>query len=338
MVLRRGQVETKPVGGAKPVTGGGAFIRPPSNATKPAPKKTAPARSPAWKVGGSAEEIARQMQQAQSGLQAAQGRKRRDTARMWQGRIDELNKAQGRLDQGFGVTPGTIGSNAELAQDLSQMTGGWIAQQGQFQPGDFGAQRQKAADAVYGMFTQKNEPLFKQQEEALRTEMMNRGIPETSPMFAERMRQLQQGQNEARLQAQNQAFLTGQGEQAQGFGQALTTYQQPYQSYAQVNATPQMQYQMQMQENEAQRKFAAEEAAKEFQNRLQVARTGRGGGGGLSFDQQLELERQRYIMQQVGMIPQGGGGSSSNAFWGGLAQGGTAAVMGQMQGGRLKNG
>lgn len=333
---RQNYVTTKPVGQATPVTGGGAFTRPPSSAQKPQPR--ARPAAPAWKVGGSAEEIQRQMQQAQSGLKAAQGRKRRDAARLWQGRIEELNKAQGRLDQGFGVTPGTIGSNAEMAQDLSQMTGGWIAQQGQFQPGDFGAQRQKAADAVYGMFTQKNEPLFKQQEEALRTEMMNRGIPETSPMFAERMRQLQQGQNEARLQAQNQAFLTGQGEQAQGFGQALTTYQQPYQSYSQVNATPQMQYQMQMQENEAQRKFAADQAEKEFANRLQVTRAGRGGGGGgLSYEQQLELARQQYIMQQVGMIPQGGG-SSSNAFFGGLAQGGMAGVMGQLQGGRLKNG
>jgi hypothetical protein len=321
----KGSVTYKPVGSAKPITGGGAFLKSPS-AAKPAPR-------PSWKVGGSAEEIARQLQQAQSGLKAAQGRKRRDTARVWQGRIDELNKAQGRLSQGLGATPATLEDNANLGQDLSQLSGGWIAQQGQFQPGDFGEQRQKAADAVYGMFTQKNEPLFQQQQEALRTEMMNRGVSETSPMFAERMRQLQESQNDARMQAQNQAFLTGQGEQAQGFGQALSTWQTPYNAFTQVGQSPQMQMQFSAQQAELQRKFAADQAAKEFANRLQVAKAGRGGGGGgLSFDQQVELMRQQYIMNTMGMIPQQQP-NSANSFWGGVAQGGAAGVIGGLRNG-----
>lgn len=284
---RNRQVTTKPVGTAKPVA-------------KPVANQ--------WKVGRTGDEVSQQLLDAQAKLKASQLKKDRNSARIWQGRINELNTAQQRLGQNLPSAQQTGQSTMDMGWDLTGNAQNWIAQQGQFTPGDYEAMRQKAADSVYGSFEKRNEPLFKQQQEQLQTEMMNRGISQDNPMFAERMRQLQESQNDARLQAQNQAFLTGQGEQAQGFSQGLQTWQQPYAALGQVSQLPMAQqgFQWQMGEAEKNREFEKWRTQQELANRLQVAKTGGsrgGGGGGLSYEQQLELERQKYIMQITGRIP-----------------------------------
>lgn len=68
----------------------------------------------------------------------------------------------------------------------------------------------KAEQAAYNSWADKNEPLFDRQASKLQDQLANQGIPVGSEAYSRAMADLSRDQNDARAQAQNQAYLTGQ--------------------------------------------------------------------------------------------------------------------------------
>jgi hypothetical protein len=74
---------------------------------------------------------------------------------------------------------------------------------------DFSADRKRVEDSVWNQFNDRNSPIFAQQESDFRQRMANEGVPEGSAQYNQRFQQLQQQQNDARLNAQQQAIQMG---------------------------------------------------------------------------------------------------------------------------------
>jgi hypothetical protein len=294
--------------------GSGPFKTSPTTGTKKTTTVNANAgtgTAPIYQLGTNEADINKQIARSQAELQRAQASKNKKKIALMQGRITQGQEGLKRLGQGFTAGQQRPEDVSQGATDLTGRNLEYIGQQGQFQPGDFAAQRQKASDAAYSMFSSKNEPQFQQQVDYERQKLFNEGIPEGSDQYNQRMGQLTQGQNEARLQAQNQAFLTGQGEQAQGYNQAYQTYQQPYQNIQYLNPTMGINVNNNMLDRTNQ--FTKEQAERENQYRLQQIKSGGGGSsssGGLSYDQQRQLMIDQYMLQMTGKV----GGAQQNPY------------------------
>ncbi len=128
-------------------------------------------------------------------------------------------------------------ANAGISQQM-----GYIQQQGQFNPQnlpnlnqDYSQMRKQAEDNVMSAFNRQMQPEFQRQSEDFRQTMANQGVPEGSEKWNLLYKQMQDSQSNARQNAMNQAFTTGQSEQAQGFNQAFNAnqlgYNQQYQTY-----------------------------------------------------------------------------------------------------------
>lgn len=272
-----------------------------TGATTNAPVSNNTQTAPIYKLGTTADDINKQIARSQVELQRAQQSKNKNKIKVMQDRIKQGQDGLARLNQGFTAGVQTPSNVSQGATDLTGRNIEFAATQGQFQPGDFAASRQKASDAAYNMFSSKNEPQFQQQMDYERQKLFNEGIPEGSAQYNQRMGQLQQSQNDARLQAQNQAFLTGQGEQAQGYNQAYQTYQQPYQNIGYLNPTMSINAQTDLLDRT--NKFTQEQADRENAARLQQVKAGGGGGGGgLSYDQQRQLMIDQYMLQMTGKV------------------------------------
>lgn len=73
-------------------------------------------------------------------------------------------------------------------------------------------ERQRVEDSLYGSFSRRNEPQFKQEEEALRQSLADRGIPLNTERAKIEQQNLSQRHNDARLSAQSQATAMGGSE------------------------------------------------------------------------------------------------------------------------------
>ena len=101
---------------------------------------------------------------------------------------------------------------------------------------DFASERQRIEGELFQRQADRLAPIFEQQREALIQNLAGRGIPLGSAQFQEQIRQLEQRQNDALLDAQARAIELAGGEQArlqgfagQQFGQGLQTRQQQLQ-------------------------------------------------------------------------------------------------------------
>lgn len=83
---------------------------------------------------------------------------------------------------------------------------------------DLLSERQRIEGTLYDNFSRRMEPQFARQQERLEMQLANEGIPRGSERYNESMRQLQQQQNDARLNAQAQATQLGGQEQQRLFG------------------------------------------------------------------------------------------------------------------------
>ena len=119
------------------------------------------------------------------------------------------------LDQGQGLTIAGQQKAADAIQGFSP-----------FQTGDYAADRQKAADAVYAEITKHYDRDFAREEENLRQRFHNTGRPwdENNPEV-QAMRERQQA---AKDSAANQAFVQGGSEFDRAYGAARGTHQQQF--------------------------------------------------------------------------------------------------------------
>lgn len=71
-----------------------------------------------------------------------------------------------------------------------------------------------AGDAIYGQWSDRQEPLMQQQKDQLRTQLYNSGVKEGDKAYDQAMTNLENQQQDARTQAQYQATI-GSGQEAQ---------------------------------------------------------------------------------------------------------------------------
>lgn len=87
--------------------------------------------------------------------------------------------------------------------------------------GDFGQDRQRIEDTLYGGFEARMAPRFQQEQEALTQRLADQGIPPDSELGQRLATQLSQRQEDARLQAQTQATQIGGNEQQRLFNMGM---------------------------------------------------------------------------------------------------------------------
>jgi hypothetical protein len=244
--------------------------------------------------------------------------------------------------QGFqDVTQGAYGAINNLLPNIN----GQMPQYDAVMPGNYEEMRQKAYQSVYEPQRQELDKRFGQEEQMFRSRMAEQGIPEGSKLYAQQYDQMKSQQNQAYQNAQNQAFQFGQGEQAQMFGQADTNRQFGYQdllnrSNYMLNTlgalNPYYQGGLHQSMLGQQQGFESTEAQKAFERQKQLAAQQQKYAlqqqanqkfapyHGLTFDQQMALQRQG-IYDQAAL--QGLNGYPSQPNQGVL--GGAAAGIGQ---------
>lgn len=183
---------------------------------------------------------------------------------------------------------------------------GQLQNQGQFNPGDYGQQRQQAMDSVMSEFNRTMQPQFDKEQGDFRQRMAEQGIPENSEKYKYLETQMQNQQQGARQGAMNQGYGLGMQEQQQGYGQAAQTYQMPLN---QLNAvSPFYGYQNQMNMQQGQQQWASGE------NQMDRTQQGNLAQGGYDFQKELAKLQHGYNMQLQASAPRGGGGGGSSGL------------------------
>lgn len=91
---------------------------------------------------------------------------------------------------------------------------------------DFSSERQRVEDALYGRATERLDPRFAQQEEGIRSQLINQGIREGSEAWNNAMREFGNTRQDAYGDARDRAILAGGSEQSRLFADALRARQQ----------------------------------------------------------------------------------------------------------------
>lgn len=210
--------------------------------------------------------------------------------------------------KGFDAVSGQ--SNDYLSGIFKQMQ-----EQGQFNPGDYSAQRQAASDSVMNEFNRQNQGRFAQEDNEFAQQMADQGIDENSEKYRYMKGQYDLSRGNQIQGAQNNAFQAGQSEQAQAYGQAANTHNMPLNQLNALSPFYGAQNQAYMQQgaqnwqggqNAMDREFAQAMNLTGFEQQKEMARLqqkyaiqlqnnaprggGGGGGGGLSFEQQMALQ------------------------------------------------
>lgn len=172
---------------------------------------------------------------------------------------------------------------------------GYMAQQGQFQPGDFGAQMQGAYQNVMQNFERSNAQKFAREQADFRQMAAERGLDPNSEAYRSLSQQLNQQQQDARMQAMGEAQKAAQSVQQQGFTQGLQTYQAPATMlgalsplYGQFGEQQQFGQSLTWEQQKLAQQHRNQMEQLRLQGRLQ-AQMPRGDPNALTFQQRLEL-------------------------------------------------
>lgn len=239
-------------------------------------------------------------------------------------------------------------SSAEQGAHLNTAAGqgvlqqlGYMQNQGAFNPGDFAAQQQAAYDRAMQNFERTTAPQFAREQADFQQMAAERGLDPNSEAY----RALRSQMSDRQQFAREGAMLAGQEAanaiQQQGFNQAAMQYQMPAQMLGAYNPFIEqygtqnqlgLQNQFQLQQMAQAQEYARNNMALENKFRLQqIAATPRGGGGGLSYEQQLGLI-DRETANQAALLAMrqgqnGGGMSMGNAAAAGFGQGLAQGLM-----------
>ena len=276
------------------------------------------------------------------------------------------------LDQspaGGTYTPASPSPNTDIENTTSQYMQ-QFQNMGQFQPTldplpqmpqqDYGAMRQKAEQMAMESFDRNMGPQFQREESAFRQRMAEQGVPETSESYKQQYMDMKNTQNSARQNAMTQAFQSGQGEQAQAYGQQAQNYQlgmagrdqqfnqglaqyrlpmeqlgalSPY--YGGMQQNNQFGQQMSFNEKQAELQRQHDEQMAAQQNRYQIGQMklnsklnpqrggggGGGGGGGMSLQDKMALLNQEFYNNMVAGSMQNGNQMPLPGYGGGFLQG-----------------
>lgn len=253
-----------------------------------------PKRNPGFKLGGSYDDLMKQKAKTEQEI----ARRGKAGAGGYGGRLDQINKALSGMQPPAAapapVDPATDGKTSfdEATQggnEMMNMLYGQMQSRGDFAPGDYSQQRQRAEESVMGTFNRRMDPQFQKEEADFRQMMAERGIPETSDQFAREYQNMKRTQNDARLDAMDRGVQLGQGEQAQAFGQQVQTYQMPYANMSAFNPM-----------------YAQQGAMQQLNSRMDFEK--RMGESDQQHQMRMEQMRNQHALQQIKATPRGGGG------------------------------
>lgn len=172
---------------------------------------------------------------------------------------------------------------------------GYMAQQGQFQPGDFGSQMQGAYENVMQNFDRSTGQKFAREQADFRQMAAERGLDPNSEAYRSLSQQLNQQQQDARMQAMGEAQKAAQSVQQQGFTQGLQAYQAPATMlgalsplYGQFGEQQQFGQSLTWEQQKLAQQHRNQMEQLRLQGQLQ-ARMPRGDPNALTYQQRLEL-------------------------------------------------
>jgi len=175
-----------------------------------------------------------------------------------------------------------------------------IQQQGAFQPGSFQEQMDAAYQNVMKQYEQTMGPELAREQANFQQMAAERGLDPNSEAYKTLQSQLNQRQDLARQGAMQAGLQAAQGVQAQGFGQALQGYQAPAQMLQAF--TPYYNIFGQRMGEQEQLDLANRQLAQDWQKAQLAAQTGitqaqYGATGALTYPQQLELIKNKYLLE-----------------------------------------
>ena len=217
--------------------------------------------------------------------------------------------SQGRILKGTGSQPsGNTSAGPKTGKDFSQLT---PEQQGnqmgdvsgrfgmdilgraaQFDPNNpwanvqqqgFTDQMSAARQSVMGEFERTMAPEFQRQDAEFNQRMAEQGIDPNSGAYQAQFRAIKESQNNARNQAQSQAFQLGSQYQQQGYDQFMGGQKLPFEQYAATSEMWKLPYSAQME---------AIQAEKNRQAQLAAARS---GGGATVRAAQIQADAARDV-------------------------------------------
>jgi hypothetical protein len=102
------------------------------------------------------------------------------------------------------------------------------------------ASTKRAEDSVFSAFSNRYEPIFYRQSNNLQDRLVNQGIPVGSEAYTRAMSDMNNTQNDARLQAMNQATLTGQQQANANMANNMSVFSafNPLNGYSAGTGTP----------------------------------------------------------------------------------------------------
>lgn len=236
-----------------------------------------------------------------------------------------------------GEQPATYESVNQNALGGMDMYMDQMQQNGAFNPGTFDDQFNKAYDTTMNRFERRMNPQFSQQREDFDQRMAERGISAGNEAYNREFQNFQQSQEDARLNAMDQAYNTGMAAQNQAYGQAANTYQMPAQMLGAYSPFYAGQTNQMMQNDAQAHELDAMKRQFGYNMKLQAAapRGGGGGGGGMSMADRFALMDREMYNQMVmqGMQNTQGGQQQGNPYTNGILNGvatGTTAAIGSM--------
>lgn len=122
--------------------------------------------------------------------------------------------------------PGQPSLEQQVQGGIGQQLG-FMANQGAFQPGDFGQQMEQAYGNVMQNFERTMGPQFAREQADFRQMAAERGLDPNSEAYRSLQQQVNQNQESQRQAAMSAAQTASQAVQQQGFNQAATQYQMP---------------------------------------------------------------------------------------------------------------
>lgn len=216
-----------------------------------------------------------------------------------------------------------------IGQSVTQQLG-YMQQQGQFQPGSFQDQMDQAYGNVMRQFEQTTGPQFQREQADFAQMAAERGLDPNSEAYRSLQGQLAQRQDLARQQAMNQALQSAYGVQEQAFGQAKDVYQMPATMlgelggyYGEMGQQGRFGQELAFKRKEGQLDRA--QRLKEVQMQLNARR---GGGGGLSLQDQMALSDRQTANAIAAQMALGGGQEQQRQpnWW----ETGAATIAGQI--------
>lgn len=186
--------------------------------------------------------------------------------------------------------------------------------------GDYGGERQRVEDALYGRATERLDDQFGRREEDLRSQLLNRGLREGTQAYSDAMLDFSRERQDSYGDARDRAILAGGQEQSRLYDQSLRGRQQQFGENTQVAQFGNQAAQQQFGNETTRSQFFNDANQQSFQQRLQNAMlNNQGRDAGIN----EQVTNQQQSLQGLDFLYGGSGAMTPQA----LTPGSSGGVM-----------